>query len=533
MIQITKQPLANVTSNGSIKSKLLAAHNPAIIGLQRKDFPIKDITDNGGSVRIILDGGVFPTQVTVGARIYLFAEYGSYMNGSWQVTAWNGFDEIDIDLAYSGGASTYSLSYVNLTNDLKGYFIRARVYKLQPDNTYVQFASARLVPFTDGSVFFDLMPYNKQIVQETFKAWYLFPLLTAIFGGAASFGFPDKYGTGGIKVDFSEQYIGVDPRDPLEDEYLVANASMQATHTNGVNMKENYQIVDNSGYQTPRFYKPLGKIRWWDCMGIYLNSVWVPFANFLTYLPQGLDTTNLDVELRVFAGNTTLTNIYKQLPNTSYNPSAIIDQPLPSSKFGWCVFAALSPTELNAFGATKPDRFTVRVVDSATHSKAYTETVTVRYTCSPRNPIVIGALNHFGGWSWFVFGVQAAKGINTQQGGAFSRFSTDSLIIPADSTLMGKSQTPELTIGADDLDNDDLVIINTILSSPLVKVLAPKADSVFSNYASVEDIVLNQNTVEYHDVKVVQGSYSLGNSKANTHKVEFKIQFSEHNLQSM
>lgn len=535
MISVLQQPTVSFQRNGNtFYSNLLAAHNPAIIKLRRADFVVRNILDNGsGKVRVRIEIPPVPNQVTIGSQIYLNVGANWYVNGTWTVTAYNGSDEIDLDLDYTVAPNVTNSSYLNLVYDHKSYFIRARVFKLQPDNTYSLIGSSRLVPFSDGSAIFDLMPYNKLIVQETYRNWVQFPIITALLGGAASYAFPDKYGTGGVMVEFSEEYNGIPSQgDPTALEFLVSNAAMQPTHANGVNITECYQQVSGSSFLQSRFYKPPSKIRYWDCLGVSLNSVFIPLGNMVTFLPNGLDNTQLDAEFRVFSNGITLVNYFKQLPATAYNASSVVDPPIPSSKFGWCVFAALSPNELTAFGAIKPDYFTLRIVDRATHSKAYTETLTVRCSCTPRNPIVVAALNHYGGWTWFVFGKQAAKSLSTQQGSTFSKYSTDSTVIPAESLLMGKSSVSEITVGADDLDDDDLVLIETILTSPIVKVMSVKEDSILSNFYSVNDIQLANSSLEYHDVKVVQGSFTLGNSGSNLHRCEFKIQFTEQNFQT-
>ena len=290
----------------------------------------------------------------------------------------------------------------------------------------------------------------------------------------------------------------------LEYSYKIANAAMQYKHFHGVNISECYGGEERSGQTLEaRFFFPQGKLRAWEILPEFLLNFHLGTTNA---------TSNPRLEYKKYKNGQQIGAYYTALNQIGVGTSN------GTPDFIHTVQVDYKNATYWSGGA---DTLYVQMANHNNYTEKWSEQIEIRLTCEPKNPIILKALNRYGGWSYFVFGVQQQRTLTTTNGTEFSNTPQSVQEINPESWLLGKTSRSDLLVGAENLDNDDLIIIREILSSPLVKIYAKDEDNFWDGVA------------EWLDVKVSAGGYVLQNTKSNLHRVEFKIQFSEYNLQTL
>lgn len=139
--------------------------------------------------------------------------------------------------------------------------------------------------------------------------------------------------------------------------------------------------------------------------------------------------------------------------------------------------------------------------------------------CIPRNPVYLKWVGTNGNWNYWLFGVNQIRGINITSGGLFAKFIEDLSLQDSDSKFITKNAVPEMLLAAENLDNDDITGLETLLYSPQVMMLLnPLTWSVIGE--------------RWQTVKVVPAKFKIKETRSNVHSIELTIQLIEINIQS-
>jgi hypothetical protein len=492
MIQIEEDvyyPSAGTQSN------LAAAHNPIRVKLRRMDMEVSLTRDDGTGKTEVELASTPSVPLTVGQKVYVSS---GYINGSYTILSWSGSNLLVIDLPYDIDTGT---GYINFLYDYKNYYVRVVIRQADVTNTIVAQYEANLIPFTDGYVEFDFMPYAKLSVTSekpnqniydstTYRVW------------------ADETGSAQLGAFFYENYNGVE--QPLGEyantSVIVTNAAMYHTHVGGFNLAESYAPAFYPSGTVGRFLTVPGKLRVWGSSAGSND----PFGPLLLFHFLGFNFTPAIQWKRYRADGGLLGANYATVNTIGVGTSG--------GNIGYPHFVNIKLPDI--YSSPFLSYYTVQIFNPAT-MRYYSELLTVRVSCMPRNPVYIRAINRYGSFSYFVFSGNQATGIITKLGTQFSRTPEDTFTIDVDSRLLGKTMETEITLGADDLDDDDLAIVEAILTSPFVLMYRPTADNP------------NPEPTQWEEVKILPGTFALGNRKVSRHRVEFKIQPSSKNIQTL
>lgn len=476
-----------------VASNLVAAHNPIRVKLRRMDMIIKNTYDDGnGKVQVVLDTAP-AIPLTVGQRIYVNS--GS-INGSYTILSHSGADVV-IDLNYTANTTG---GYVNYLYDYKNYYIRVLVRRYDITGAIVKTYEANLIPFTDGYVEFDYMPYAKLSVTSTKPNPNIYDSNTYRV-------WADETGSAGLDAFFFENYNGVEVSgDPEYSAVLVTNAAMYHNHIGGFNLAECYAPALYPSGSLGRFLTVPGKVRVWGSDNMYND----PFTPLLLFHFAGFNFTPA-IQWKRYRADGSLIGV-----NFAY--TNVIGVATSGGSIAYPHFVNFKLPDV--LGNANLAYYTVQIFNPA-NLQYYSELLTVRVSCLPRNPVYIQAINRFGSFSYFCFSGNQSSAVITKLGTQFSRTPGDTFTIDVDSRVLGKTMEGEITVGADDLDDDDLAIIEAILTSPFVLMYRPTADNP------------NPAPTQWEEVKILPGTFALGNTKVGRHRVEFKIQPSSKNLQTL
>lgn len=488
-IVIEQEPIVEIPTGEF--SNLVAAHNPIRVVYRRIDDYVKASTDDGYGNTLLGMTNNYPANLAVGDLVYI-NDGGDYV-GVYTVLQLMGGTDFVINAPYVGAVGA---GYVNYLTAYKNYFLRINVTRIAGNGTQKPLGSSIVLPFSDGRAEHDLMGYAKIAVAPT-------DAVTAL--GQTNVMWCDNDNNCHLVVQVFENFNGIEPESvALEYEYNIANAAMSYHHQYGVNMRECYGgflRANMAQTSTSRFLMPYSKLRVWQCLPEY-----VVFFHL-----GGNGTVATRIEYKKY-NNGSLTQ-----GGATYVTTNAIGSGASNGASDYIHGVALDV--LTSWGLA--DTQTVQIVNNNNYTQKYTELLTFRLSCDPRNPVKVRALNRYGGWSYFVFGAQQTMSITTTNGTEYSYTPASVIEINADGYLMGKGARKELTVGADDLDKDDLVIVQEILTSPCVQV-----------HGFPEDYVATGVEPSWLEVKIAAGGYVLQNTKSNLHRVEFKIIFSELNVQT-
>ncbi len=109
--------------------------------------------------------------------------------------------------------------------------------------------------------------------------------------------------------------------------------------------------------------------------------------------------------------------------------------------------------------------------------------------CIPSNPVALYWLNKLGGWDMWVFGKTQIKSVQTIEGEEFNKNITDLAIANTKEQLLTKEDTDTITLGANNIDTEDVTFIRGMFSSLKVMMLvsqAPHTPPIFRS-VNIED----------------------------------------------
>lgn len=493
-------------------SNIFAAHNKNRIRVQRKDFEIGLQQDDGsGNTVLKIVAGSLPT-LTIGGKLYSNIANGLAYTGAFQIIDQPAADLVTISAPFLGD---FGYGFINLLTDYKGYHVIAELNYEKADGSTGNLGEATYTPFSNGLFEADFSTYAKQTVSASDFA-------PGFYNVPTNRQWADNTIAAEITFRFSEKYNGIKQEPGDVNTYMPINAAMDYTHKGGANIWECFAGGSATALHPVRFFRPAGAaLRLWKTTNGELGNVagvaTLNGAPSLTFHMLGISTP-IQLRVKKYRGGNSLGTIYKGIALPVGNPS------LPAynggdSRFPRAINTYLQASDLGV-GVLEADSLELTIVDAATQAFEYSETITARVSnCIPRNPILIKALNSYGGYEYFVFGVTQTKTVITKSGGTFTRNSDDFTQIEPDEMPIGKNADVEWTMGADDIYTDELPIIETILSSPVVWMRQTPAG--FPN-----------ETPQWAQVKIAPGSFVTQNTKSNRHKTEFKVQLASLNLQT-
>lgn len=136
-------------------------------------------------------------------------------------------------------------------------------------------------------------------------------------------------------------------------------------------------------------------------------------------------------------------------------------------------------------------------------------------TCIPPNPVALYWLNKLGGWDMWVFGRTQIKSVETVTGETFTKNIDDLAIANTKEQELIKSDTDTLTLGANNLNTEDVNHIRGLFSSLKVMMLTNQADYV------------NGKPPIFRNVFVEDGTFALIDTYQQKQNLEFIIDFGE------
>lgn len=497
--------------NTGAQSNLLAAHNKNRIRVQRKDFEIGQQQDDGTGLTLLKLMAPAPT-VTIGGKLYSNVSNGAAYTGVFTIVSQPAPDQIVINEPFVGD---FGNGWLNLNTDYKRYYVRARMSYEKADGSTGSLGEARFTPFTNGIFEADFSTYAKQIVSASDFDGNFYNI-------AANRAWGEQTASAIFKFTLAENYNGEEQPQGDMISYQPVNAAMDYTHKGGSNIWECYALGTGvTAYPVRFFRKPGAALRLWKTgngeLGNIAGNNTINGAPALTFHPLSLPGA-ITLEVKRYRAGNLLGTFYKAIALPNGNP-AMPGYNGGDDRFLRAINLQFSATDLGS-GVLEADGLEFTIVDNATKAIKHSETVTARVSnCIPRNPVLLKALNGYGGYEFFVFGVTQTKNVITKNGGVFTRNSEDFQQIEADELLLGKSADTEWIMGADDIYTDELYIIETILTSPVVWMRTPPAG--FPNAPW-----------EWAQVKIAPGTFLTQTTKANKHRIEFKVQPVSLNIQT-
>lgn len=481
---------------------LFAAHSPIVYGLQRRDFEVSGVSDNGGTFRI---NTTLPYDVllAVGDRVYLDGI------GVASVTALVDADTFDIDATYDAGIIP---SFVNLLDTYPDYYMSVRITKRDPGTgVYNQVSDFRVEPDYTGLAKVDISSVTRVTVKAT--------ATEGSYGGLYSQDIDNQHAI--LKVGVAEYttiqspYIVVSVPQVLHAAMPVRSrlyGGVPPTWLNtGANMAKYFPVP--GGEDKALFLSSVRKLRMWYGLpfglGWFINNDMVAPGSNIKVVESVKDTNGDDV-----------------YPFDLEYTGGPLGDPFGIS-FNRIMYHHPFATVAGYPSYDPASRVSYVSVTNEDGSITFTEVLPIRHTsCLPKAPVYLRALDYTSTWRYFCFGSRAAYGRTTRNGEAFDRW-VDNIAFKTDTgRLLSKSTTPTIKIGAELLDEWDRQICEVILSSVEVQMLTnPLTWNVLDGTLSSYEFP------DWVTVKVKDGSFETKTTPTLS-AVEMTIELPEVNTQT-
>lgn len=478
-----------------LDSKYFAAHNPIIIPLRRIDRQFNTISNNGGLSEVTLTTAA-PAGIAVGQRVYVYT-LGAIGSGIYTITAISGTD-ITIDLPYTAT----SAGGINFLEALPRYYILAEFYKTDwATSDHVYIGSSKFRPFSDGYVDADISRWARQAVNAAYS-W------TNEFTNNSR----ETNLSSQMWVRFTEMWDGSAETPSSETEINVINAAMPVGnkywnpstgvwHNFGSNMA--LYVPSGNANDKAKWLTSARKPKYWRGLPFSLEFIYGAQLSTVTIFNK--KESLLDINGSVLSTQTEVLNAV---------PGGIAAYPVTNSvglfysapkrtPYSASVHEIKMELQNNTGAVNLFDPIYVRVAEH-----------------TPDSPVYLAALDPFGGWRYYCFGVRYVRGINTSNGTLFSKWYGDISEQYAVNQVMQKSVTPELFVGADGLDEYDSEIIEVILGSPSVYMLQNPLS--WQNEASGASDVFQLPV--WQQVIVKPGAYKTRNVPGPYTSIEFSLE---------
>ncbi len=461
-------PHKNLINSGA-QSRWYAAHSPFIISIQRKDLTVNSTTNNSGNVVVTIAEDISDPAnlITAGDEIYINS--GDVV-GVYEVLSVDTTHTFTIDLAYVAGTGA---GYVNLVGIRTNYYIKTIVEKY--DDTLSSHSSFDLNitrPNTSGLAKADITRINKNAVN-----------LTDDFTHNAM-NSKDTNLSAALNLSFVEVWDGSDNAAVEDEDYFIVNAAMQFQHRYGSNMAD--YMMESTGDDKAKWLSASSKIRHYAGYPFDLSFIIPsPFSAITIYKNE---LTN--------EGNINVSDDDYELDNTQ---AGFVNRLMLENSY-----------------TSDIDNVDIYIKSTV----VLTEAINVRFTCIRKNPVYLKWVDRTtGGWNFFMFTVTQARTSKIASLGLFSRFIEELATAEGDSEFLGKTATVEMTMGAEMLDSFDVLLMESLLTSTRVLMLA--------NPDEWED-----EGEKWQVVRIEPGNYLTRHTKNVFNKIEFKMLLPETFIQT-
>lgn len=443
--------------------------------LMRVDSSSVSITNSSGNTQFA-SISYPPAGLTVGGKIYMIV----YNSGS--VVLAEGLFNI---LSFSGSTlvvnvpfnASFSFARFNFITDYANYRFRV-VHQTTDDSgaSWDTVATSDHFPSPNQQTWVDASPFLQPSVKIQSKA---IPL--TVINDVADFMDKQCMLTVYEVYDYDSTHIdqiSVNSGSINLDIFIV-NAANQIQNPYGISLID--KINDDDNHQPLKFLCDFVKPTWF-----------AEFPFHLTYIYPELLNDDID---------------YKH-DNLDYNGSSLAS-----------ASAVIDPTKIGHVNrlyirnAITAGTVTVRAyIQKHTGGAVVSELKLIKYQyCTKKNPVCLKWMGATGAWNFWVFSVNQIHGINiTSRDGQFGTFVADLALADTDTDWISKEGFPEMIMGANDLDKNDLDGLRSMLVSPKVMILQNPED-----WFTVGDRWLT--------VKIPVGKFKIKEEKSNGNNGSFEI----------
>lgn len=438
------------------------------MNLQRVDSSSTSLSDSSGNFQLasITDP---PSSLTVGGKIYcIFYTAGSVVvaEGLYNIVSFSG-STLVVDCPYSALASFARFSFIT---DYANYYFRIE-YTL-PNGDVVK----SIHTFSPTTLTYaDVSAFTKDYVSITSKA-----IPTSVNNDIADN--IDAY----VSVAIYEIYDGPDGHvDALSDgdniDMYIVNAANQLQNVNGVSLVD--KITNDTPSQLLKFLTDFIQ-----------PTLFKGYPFHTSFIYSSLMTSVVAYDYSCYDGAGSL------LLNAN-----------PTLSAG----ANLAHVNRLFFRASIPDA--TKTIDVFLKKNVggtpYSETMTVRYKyCGGGNAVCLKWMGISGAWNYWVFSGNNTENLEvTAPQGVFEPFITNLAISDTDSDFVTKDTSPELELSVDNIDQNDLNGLKTLLQSPKVMMLTNP------------DTWIDDGVDKWVTVKVKTGKFKIKEARAKLGGLQFAI----------
>lgn len=395
------------------------------VNIVRQDFEVSGTTNSSGNTNLAI-GITLPT-LTVGGRVYIML---ANKTGFYNIIS-AGANNIVIDLPWTSNQA----GFVNLITDFSNYrFVVNFMYSTDGGSTWVKNASAVHVPGPDQSVWIDASVFYKNLLKITST-----PIASGAIANDQELG-ADVY----AKIETNEVYTSpdglVDQASDGTDIYLrIVNTANQIQNPKGISLVKH--ITDGAGHSPLKF---LGSFT----EPTYFNGF--PFS--LGFINPEFMIGTYDTVLDQFdSAGSTLSQI--------------------TSSFATSIKGHVNRLFIRGAINSLTRRMRIIIVDGS--ATAFSEYKYMRIVqCSKANPVFLKWWYN-GAWNYWLYNFnQVESNEVTASQGTFSKFQSDLALMDTDSDFVSRETMPDMTLGAQGLDLNDITGLKTILSSSKVMMLS-------------------------------------------------------------
>lgn len=481
-VQVISTPYKSI---GSESSRWVAINNDVAFKVLRSDRSVVSISAHvDGDTIVDFPGADMNETLTVGGYIYLKLNNTS---GVYKILDYT-TSGIHIDLEWPGATDT---GVINFVTDFLNYHLRVSYeYSDDDGSTWKVAATSENYHGTDCLIEINVSPFFSPLVSITSKA-IPSPLVTNDKSDNI-----DRLCRIIINEVYRSEYLGDVDTVAYDDDLIlnIVDSAQQIQALNGVNLKLFHTLLNattGSPTQQLRFLGAFQKPTYFLGYPFHLSFI---FSELMETVAQF--------------------KVVEQSVNINGTSIAYNQYSVDTTKIGHVNRAFIRGT----YGSTV-DAIKVYLgwYDISDPYYMYSETKTVKYKyCDFANPVCIKWIDATGAWNFWVFGVTQTEGLVVGAGqGAFSRHIDDLETSTGQSLMINKEAVPELTMGADGLDSNDIAGLKTILNSPRVMMLV--------NYIS-----WGSDGVDYWvDVKPLTGRFKMRDTKATRYSFELTVQQNE------
>lgn len=257
---IVSRPSSTVSSG--YDSKFCSVHNPIIYRFERKDYTVTEVRRFGTKAQPVVASDI-TSELTVGDYIFVYsADLGSKSGTITSFTFAGGETLIITDIEFPGlGIDSGSGYYLNLTTDRPDYKVKVDIYD-KSDNLIASVPDN--YPFADGILYFDVAPFLRDRVNNTFGGSY------------SAVNAKDENSTIEFYIKYLVSYTG-SSNSEIDDSsfnFFACNTTKQVLQEHGSNIGEHVSFnADLAEADKAQFLCPFEKPIYWEGYPFTLNFI--------------------------------------------------------------------------------------------------------------------------------------------------------------------------------------------------------------------------------------------------------------------